>query len=139
MFKGGKEEAIAMLNLLSSTEAENLIEKIRLKDPTLASELEENLIKMEDLVHLTQMMKVTLLKDVSLEKFGLALRTLDKSVTEKILEGLSSGIILDIEDGLKGKPRPLSEAQKAQEEILAIVREKVSSGQIVLRDDETYV
>lgn len=139
MFKGGKEEAIAMLNLLSSTEADNLIEKIRLKDPHLASELEDNLIKMEDLVHLTQMMKVTLLKDVSLEKFGLALRTLDRSVTEKILEGLSSGIILDIEDGLKGKPRPLSEAQKAQEEILAVVREKVSSGQIILRDDETYV
>jgi flagellar motor switch protein FliG len=139
MFKGGKEEAIAMLNLLSSTEAENLIEKIRLKDPHLASELEDNLIKMEDLVHLTQMMKVTLLKDVSLEKFGLALRTLDSSVTEKILEDLPSGIILDIEDGLKGKPRPLSEAQKAQEEILAVVREKVSSGQIILRDDETYV
>lgn len=139
MFKGGKEEAIAMLNLLGSKEAQNLIDMIREKDPILAEELEENLVKMEDLVHLTQMMKVTLLKDLNLETFGLALRILDKDVTNKILKDLSSGIILDIEDGLKGKPRPLSEVQKAQDEVLTIVRAKIQSGQIVLKDDETYV
>lgn len=139
MFKGGKEEAIAMLNLLSSTEAQNLVDKIREKDASLAEELEDNLVKMEDLVHLTQMMKVSLLKDIDLEKFGLALRVLDKNITNEILKDLSSGIILDIEDGLKGKPRPLSEVQKAQDEILTIVRAKIQSGQIVLKDDETYV
>ncbi|MCT4641419.1 MAG: hypothetical protein N4A33_03920 [Bacteriovoracaceae bacterium] len=134
-FKGGIEEAAAMLSLLSSSEAKNLLEQIRDKDPNMALELEERMIKLEDLVHLTMAMKVTFLKEMDLETFGLALRTMDKDITNKILEGLSTGIIVDIEDGLKGKPRPLSQVQDAQDKVKDHMKKLLDSGQIVLKPD----
>jgi len=139
MFKGGKEEAAKMLNLLGGQAAKDLLEQIRQKDPILASELEDMLVRIEDLRHLTDNMKVTLLRDIDLELFGQALRTVDKDIVSEILKGLSSGIILDIEEGLKGKPMPLSKAEEAQDKVLEIVREKIDKGQIVLKDDDEYV
>lgn len=139
MFKGGKEEAAKMLNLLGGSKAKELLEQIRHKDPVLASELEDMLVRIEDLVNLTPTMKVNLLRDIDLLTFGHALRTVDKEVVNKILEGLSSGIISDIEEGLKGKPIPLSKAEEAQNKILEVVRLKIDQGQIVLRDDDEYV
>ena len=139
MFKGGKEEAAKMLNLLGGQAAKDLLEQIRQKDPILANELEDMLVRIEDLRHLTDNMKVTLLRDIDLELFGQALRTVDKDIVSEILKGLSSGIILDIDEGLKGKPIPLSKAQEAQDRVLEIVREKIDNGQIVIKDDDEYV
>lgn len=139
MFKGGKEEAAKMLNLLGGQAAKDLLEQIRQKDPILANELEDMLVRIEDLRHLTDNMKVTLLRDIDLELFGQALRTVDKDIVAEILKGLSSGIILDIEEGLKGKPIPLSKAQEAQDKVLELVREKIDKGQIVIKDDDEYV
>ncbi|MGK0367660.1 MAG: flagellar motor switch protein FliG, partial [Thermoproteota archaeon] len=47
----------------------------------------------------------------------------------------------DMKEILFGKPRALDEVQKAQEEILDLIRPKVESGEIVLNanDSETYV
>ena len=51
----------------------------------------------------------------------------------------STGIKLDIEDGLKGPPRKVSDVEDAQSKILEIVRDKVSKGQIVIDPSDDYV
>lgn len=135
MFKGGIKEAAKMLQGLGSAQAKNLLEQIRKKDPQMASELEKNLITMEDLQYCSAAQLVGLLRDVNLEEFGLALRTVDKGVVEKLMGMVSTGIRLDIEDGLKGAPRKVSEVEAAQTKILEIVRKKVDQGHLILDPD----
>ena len=135
MFKGGVKEAAKMLAGLGPAASKKLLEEIRQKDPQMAAQLEENLVTMEDLQYLTAAMLVGLLRDVNLEEFGLALRTIDQSIAQKLLDMVSTGIRLDIEDGLKGKPRKISEVEAAQAKILEIVRKKIEMGHIVLNPD----
>ena len=87
---------------------------------------------MEDIQYLTPSMLIGLLRDIDLETFGLALRTVPKEITDKLLATVSTGIKLDIEDGLKGKPRRLSEVEEAQNKVLSVLRDKVEKGHIVI-------
>lgn len=135
MFKGGIEEAAKMLQGLGTAQAKKLLEQIRKKDPLMADTLEKNLIKMEDLQFCTPAQLVGLLRDVNLEEFGLALRTVDQEVVSKLLAMVSTGIRLDIEDGLKGKPRKVSEVEVAQSKILEIMKKKIDLGQLILDPD----
>lgn len=131
-FKGGVDEAAKMLQGLGSAQAKKLIEQIRQKDPNMAQLLEKNLVKMEDLQYCSAAQLVGLLRDVNLEEFGLALRTVDQSVVDKLMAMVSTGIRLDIEDGLKGPPRKVSEVEAAQSKILDVVRRKVDQGHLIL-------
>jgi flagellar motor switch protein FliG len=140
MFKGGVKEAAKMLMGLGPAAQKKLLEQIKAKDPVMAEKLEQNLISMEDLQYLTTAMLVGLLRDVNLEKFGLALRTIDQSIAQKLLDTVSTGIRLDIEEGLKGKPRAVSEVEEAQKEILDVLRKKIEMGHIVINPDgDEYV
>ncbi|MEE2671649.1 MAG: FliG C-terminal domain-containing protein [Bdellovibrionota bacterium] len=138
-FKGGVKEAAKMLMGLSGSARSKLLEEIRKKDPSMAKQIESSLISMDDLKYLTPGMLVALLREVNLEKFGLALRTVDQNIVEKILGQVSTGIRLDIEDGLKGKPRAVSEVEAAQNEILDILKKKVEQGHIVIDPEEKLV
>lgn len=132
MFKGGLEEAAKMLQVLGGKEAKKLLETIRAKDPFMAEQLEKNMITMEDLQYCSAAQLVGLLRDVDLETFGLALRGVDPSIVEKLMSIVSTGIRLDIEDGLKGKPRKVSEVEDAQAKVLEVVRKKVNEGHLIL-------
>jgi flagellar motor switch protein FliG len=140
MFKGGLDEAIAMLKILSVGEAKKLIENIRSKDPMMADMLSEGMIQLEDLRFCSAAQLVGLLRDIDLETFGLALRTIDKDVVNKILGMVSTGIKLDIEDGLKGKLRKVSEIEEAQTKVIDIIQKKVNEGTLVLsKEGDEYV
>ena len=84
-FKGGVKEAAKMLMGLSGNARSKLLEEIRKKDPKMAEQIESSLISIEDLQYLTPGMLVALLREVNLEKFGLALRTVDQNIVDKIL------------------------------------------------------
>jgi flagellar motor switch protein FliG len=134
-FKGGVEEAAKMIMGLGPAAGKAVLDDIRKRDPKMAALIEKNLVSMNDLQYLTPSMLVGLLRDLNLENFGLALRTVDKDITQKLLDMVSTGIRLEIEDGLKGPLRKLSDVEAAQAEVLDIVRKKVEMGQIVLNPD----
>lgn len=134
-FKGGVKEAAKMLQGLGPAAAKKLLEDIRARDPQMAQQLENNLISMEDLQYLTPAMLVGLLRDVDLETFGLSLRTIDQDIVDKLMGMVSTGIRLDIEDGLKGKPRKVSEVEEAQSLVLKVLKEKIDKGHIVINPD----
>lgn len=133
-FKSGVKEAARMIMSMGSA-GKALLEDIRKKDPRMATQIEQNLVSLEDLQYLTPTMLVGLLRDVNLEEFGLALRGIDKSISDKILSEVSTGIRLDIEDGLKGAPQKLSKVEEAQSNILKVLRQKIDKGHIVINPD----
>ena len=73
-----------------------------------------------------------LLQDIDINVLGLALRGANKDVTNHILSMFSTGMKRDIDDVLKGKPRPLSEVLEAQTKIMDVVLKLREKGEIVL-------
>ena len=131
-FKGGIKEAAAMLNALPPEQARRILSEIKAQDPQMAEELEKNLITMDDLRYITPTMLIGLLRDIPLPTFGLALRGVTKDVSEILLKMVSSNMKLEIEEGLTGPPRRMSEVSEAQQKVLQIVRSKVEKGEMVL-------
>lgn len=134
-FKGGINEAAKILRGLGSSQSAKLLEQIRKKNPQMAQQLEMQMVQMEDLQYCSAAQLVGLLRDVNLEKFGLALRTVDKKIVAKLMAMVSTGIRLDIEDGLKGPPRNIVEVEAAQTYIQQIMRKKIDQGQLTLSSE----
>jgi len=134
-FKGGVDEAAKMLQGLGAEASKKLLEEIRLKNPDMAAQIEDRMVTMEDLQYISAAQLVGLLRDVSLEDFGLALRTVDQEIVAKLMGMVSTGIRLDIEDGLKGKLKPVSAVDEAQTKIMKVLKQKIADGHIVLSPD----
>ena len=140
VFKAGVKEAAKMLSGLDFENRERVLGIIAKQDPQMAEILKKYMVTLEDLQLLTVSMMQELLKEIDINKLGLALRIGTQELRSHFLNNVSSTIRKDIEDVLNGPPRPVSEVQQAAESILEVVRVKVDKGEIVLKsDDEVLV
>lgn len=137
----GLKSAVEMLQHLDLEGQQRLLSDIARRDPEMAIKLKKSLVTFDDLQYLTPNMMKTLLLHISLDDLGLALRGSSREVTNHLLEMFSRTMKNDIEDVLKGKPRPLSEVMEAQTKIMEVVLKLVDKGEIVLSKDksERYV
>ncbi len=135
---GGPKEAARMI-LEMGAAGKKLLETMRESDPKMAHLIESHLINLEDIQYISSSQLVGLLRDLNLETFGVALRSLPKETQEKILNKVSTGIRLDIEDGLKSGLRAVDELEKAQDEVLKVLKDKIDAGLIVIDSDETII
>lgn len=137
----GLKQAAEMLQHLDLEAQQRLLADIARQDPELSIKLKQSLVTFDDLQFLTTAMMKTLLQHISLDDLGLALRGSSKEVSEHLLSMFSKNMRLDIEDVLKGKPRPLADVMEAQKRIMAVVIKLVESGEIILSKNksERYV
>lgn len=137
----GFKQAVEMLQGLDLAAQQSLIAEIARKDPEMAIKLKQHLVTFDDLQYLTVSMMKRLLQDIDLDVLGLALRGASKEVTEHLLGMFSTNMRRDVEDILKGRPRPLSEVLEAQKKIMDVVHRLREKGEIVLSKEksEKYV
>jgi len=137
----GFKQAIEMLKGLDLASQQSLLAEMARKDPEMAIKLKKNLITFDDLEFLTVDMMKRLLKDIPLEVFGLALRGASKQTATHILNMFSTNMKNDVEEILKGRPRPLDEVLEAQNKIMKVVQTLAEKGEIILSKDksEKYV
>ncbi len=128
----GLKQAIEMLNGLDLAVQQSVIADIARRDPEMAIKLKKNMVTFDDLQYLTVSMMKRLLQDIDINVLGLALRGANKDVTNHVLSMFSTGMKRDIDDVLKGKPRPLSEVLEAQTKIMDVVLKLREKGEIVL-------
>lgn len=133
----GFKAAIEMLQGLDLAAQQSLLADIARRDPEMAVKLKQSLITFDDLQYLTTGMMKRLLQDIKLDDLGLALRGANREVSNHLLGMFSSGMKRDIEDILKGKPRPLSEVLEAQKKIMDVVMKLREKGEIVLSKDKS--
>jgi flagellar motor switch protein FliG len=131
----GLKQAIEMLQGLDLAAQQSVLADIARRDPEMAIKLKQNMVTFDDLQYLTVSMMKRLLQEVDISVLGLALRGANKEVTNHILSMFSTGMKRDIDDVLKGKPRPLSEVLEAQTKIMDIVLKLREKGEIVLSKD----
>jgi flagellar motor switch protein FliG len=133
----GLKQAIEMLQGLDLAAQQSLIAEIARKDPEMAIRLKQNLVTFDDLQYLTVNMMKRLLQDIDLNVLGLALRGANKETVTHLLGMFSTNMKRDIEDILKGKPRPLTEVLEAQKKIMEVVLRLKEEGQIILSKDKS--
>ncbi len=139
--KGGPEEVLKMLQLMGEDEREVLLNNMGTKNPGLVEYLRENLVRFSDLIYLTTSMIQNLLREVSPEALGMALRGGNQDLLDHFTSNVSRNLKADILGIYNGPPKPLSEVTKARDEIMQIVREKIKKGEIVINPagTEKYV
>lgn len=137
----GFKQAIEMLQGLDLSAQQTLLAEIARKDPEMAIKLKQHMVTFDDLQYLTVAMMKRLLQDVDLDVLGLALRGANRETVDHLLSMFSTNMKRDIEDVLKGKPRPLNDVMDAQRKIMDVVLKLRDKGEIVLSKDksEKYV
>ena len=133
----GFKQALEMLQGLDQTTQTNLLAEIARKDPELAIKLKQNLITFEDLKFLSVDMMRSLLKEIDLELLGLALKTAGPELVEFVSNMFSTSMRRDIEEVLKGRPRPLSEVLDAQVKIVEAMNRLSQQGIILIDKDKS--
>lgn len=136
----GFKQAIEMLQGLDLAAQQSLLADIARKDPEMAVKLKQNLVTFDDLQYITVSMMKRLLQDIDLDVLGLALRGANKETVDHLLNMFSTNMKRDIEDILKGRPRPLSDVLEAQKKIMEVVLKLREKGEIVLsKEKDKYV
>lgn len=133
----GFKAAIEMLQGLDLSQQQTVLADIARKDPEMAIRLKASMVTFDDLQYLTVAMMKRLLQDVELDDLGLALRGASKEVSDHLLNMFSTNMKRDLEDILKGKPRPLSEVMDAQRKIMDVVIKLRDKGEIILSKDKS--
>ncbi len=128
----GFKQALEMLQGLDQTAQTNILAQIARKDPEMAIKLKSHLVTFEDLKYLTVDMMRSLLKEVDLELLGLALKTASPELVEYVSNMFSTSMRRDIEEVLKGRPRPLSEVLDAQVKIVEVMNRQQEQGVILI-------
>lgn len=133
----GFKQAIEMLQGLDLAAQQSLIAEIARKDPEMAIKLKQHLVTFDDLQYITISMMKRLLQEIDLDDLGLALRGANKETVDHLLNMFSTNMKRDIEDILKGRPRPLNDVMLAQQKIMEVVHRLREKGEIILSKDKS--
>lgn len=130
--KGGIEQALELLSGMSLTERDSLLEIIAKKDPTMATVLRNGLITLEDIRFLSIKMLQELLREISLDNLGLALRISSPELKSFVYTHVSSSMKRQLDDILLGPPKPVNQVLDAQDSIIQQMRKMVDKGQLII-------
>lgn len=137
----GFKAALEMLQHLDLAQQQNILSDIARQDPEMAIRLKASLTTFDDLQYLTIAMMAKLWPETHINDWGLALRGSSLEVKNHILSLLSKNNRADVDELLKGKPKPLNEVMEAQRRIMDVVLKMKEKGEIVLSKSksEKYV
>ncbi|WP_254458054.1 flagellar motor switch protein FliG [Xanthomonas sacchari] len=130
---GGVKVAANILNFLDGGADQGVLSAISKIDADLGSRIQDLMFVFDNLVELDDRGLQTMLREVSGDRLGLALRGADIKVREKITKNMSQRAAeILLEDMEARGPVRLSDVEAAQKEILAIVRRLADEGVISL-------
>jgi len=131
---GGVKVAASILNFMDSGTDQTTLEDIKKIDPSLGDQIQDLMFVFDNLVDLEDRDMQLVLREVSSDKLGLALRGADAKVRDKITRNMSQRAAeILLEDMQARGPAKLSEVEATQKEILSIVRRLAEEGAINLR------
>ncbi len=130
---GGVKVAANILNFMETGQDQGILATINNIDAELGSRIQDLMFVFDNLVDLDDRGLQTMLREVSGERLGLALRGADVKVREKITRNMSQRAAeILLEDMEARGPVWLADVEAAQKEILGIVRRLADEGVISL-------
>ncbi len=130
---GGIEKVVDMFNHFERSKEKQILDKLDVISPPLAEIIRKHLFTFEDVFSLDDRSIQSVMREVSNDTLTLAMKTSPEDVKEKIFKNISSRAAEMIKEDLEVMgPVRLSDVEKAQSEIIKIVRKMEEEGKIVL-------
>ncbi len=130
---GGVQCAANILNFMDSGQDQAILGEIARIDAPLSGRIQDLMFVFDDLVDLDDRELQLVLREVSGERLGLALRGADIKVRDKISRNMSQRAAeILLEDMEARGPVRLSDVEVAQREILAIVKRMADEGTVTI-------
>jgi len=131
---GGVKVAASILNFMDSGTDQITLEEIKKIDAPLGDQIQDLMFVFDNLIDLDNRDVQLVLREVSSDKLGLALRGADPKVIDKITSNMSQRAAEILREDMDARgPAKLSEVEAVQKEILAIVRRLAEEGTINLK------
>lgn len=130
---GGIEKVVDMFNHFDRSKEKQILDKLDVISPPLAEIIRKHLFTFEDVFSLDDRSIQSVMREISNDTLTLAMKTSPDEVKDKIFKNISSRAAEMIKEDLEVMgPVRLSDVEKAQSEIIKIVRKMEEEGKIVL-------
>ncbi len=130
---GGVEKVVEMFNHLERSKEKHILDKLDVMNPPLAEVIRKHLFTFEDIFKLDDRSIQAVMREVSNDTLTLAVKASADDVKDKVFRNISGRAAEMIKEDLEVMgPVRLSDVEKAQTEIIKIVRKMEEEGKIVL-------
>jgi len=130
---GGVDKVVDMFNHFDRSKEKQILDKLDVLSPPLSEIIRKHLFTFEDVFALDDRSIQSVMREVSNDTLTLAMKTSTDDVKDKIFRNISSRAAEMIKEDLEVMgPVRLSDVEKAQGEIIKIVRKMEEEGKIVL-------
>jgi flagellar motor switch protein FliG len=130
---GGVDKVVDMFSHLDRSREKKILDKLDTMNPPLADVIRKHLFTFEDIFKLDDRAIQSIMREVSNDTLTLAMKTSTDEVKDKIFRNISSRAAEMIKEDLEVMgPVRLSDVEKAQSEIIKIVRKMEEEGKVVI-------
>ncbi|WP_239495231.1 flagellar motor switch protein FliG [Salinicola halophilus] len=138
---GGVRTAAEILNLMNSSQEEQVIEVVRAHNEDLAQRIIDEMFLFENLLDIDDRGIQLILREVETNSLVIALRGSDESLIDKFMRNMSQRAAQLMREDMENRgPVRLSQVENEQKAILGVVRRLADSGEIALSGgDDGYV
>jgi flagellar motor switch protein FliG len=130
---GGVPVIAELINNLDKRTMTSLMTRLEDKDPILAVEIKQYIFSFTDLIKIDQRGLQQILRDVPNQTLLLALKNAPEELREKLYEAMSERASAMLKDDLSALgPQKVSDVEKAQKDIVAVVKRLEKEGKIII-------
>jgi len=139
---GGVNPIAEMLNLMDKATEEQILDNLEERDPELAEQIRQLMFVFDDLVKVDDRGIQELIKNVSNDKWKIALKTGSEAVKELVFKNMSERAAQMLREDMEAMAAvKLSDVESTQYEIVQVARKLEEEGKIVINNggDSGYV
>ncbi len=130
---GGTKAVAEILNSCDRSTEQAVLGKIDETDNELADSIRKLMFTFDDIIKIDDRGIQLVLKEISTEDLGLALKTASEALKEKIFKNMSSRAAEILKEDMEARgPVKVSDVEKAQQNIVKVARKLEAEGKIIL-------
>lgn len=130
---GGIKSLVDILNNADRGTEKSIMEEFEQEDPELADKLKESMFVFEDIITLDNISIQKILREVDMKDMALALKASSDEVKNAIFSNLSKRAAQTLKEDIEYLgPVRLIDVEKAQQNIVSIIRRLDESGEIII-------
>ncbi|MFW2331012.1 MAG: flagellar motor switch protein FliG [Nitrospinota bacterium] len=130
---GGADSVAKILNYLDQTIEGSVLGNIESTDPELAENIRKLMFVFEDLIKINDRGLQNVIKEVNSNDLMIALKTASKGLKEKIYSNMTERAAVIMKEDLEAMgPIKISDVEKAQQNILKMVKQLEGEGKVIL-------
>jgi flagellar motor switch protein FliG len=134
---GGVAAVADLINNMDKKTMNSLMTRLEDNDPDLSKEIKQYIFSFADMVKIDVRGLQTILREVDNSRLTLALKSATDELKEKIMAAMSERAAAMLKDDLEAmNPQKVSEVEKAQKEIVAVIQRLEKEGKLVLSAGE---